>query len=154
MTMLLKDANFSIGFTGTRLGITEEQKKSIGGLILGMAVTPDEFHHGDCIGADSDAHDIVRALSKKIKIIIHPPKKEGLRAFKKGDETRQPLGYYERDRNIVKNANMVIAAVKEKDVSVPGNGGTWYTINYALSHYMPVKIILPNGEVKHVEMPL
>jgi hypothetical protein len=45
----------SIGFTGTRQGMTAEQKSALRNLLDGGA---GDFHHGDCIGADSEAHGI------------------------------------------------------------------------------------------------
>jgi hypothetical protein len=44
-----------IGFTGTQDGMTDQQKSMLRDLLDGGT---GEFHHGDGIGADSEAHDI------------------------------------------------------------------------------------------------
>ena len=61
-----------VGFTGTQLGMSQHQKEQF---VLGlqeMGMT--EFHHGDCIGADAEAHDIVREFFPDVKIVGHLPK--------------------------------------------------------------------------------
>ena len=122
-----------IGFTGTREGMTEYQKDNLRGL-LEAAVTiarEDElvvFHHGDCKGADAEAHAIARALS--IKIIIHPPVKRIMRAYCEGAaEILPPEDYLERDRCIVDSTIGVIAAPKSDKEEL--RSGTWYTVRYA-----------------------
>jgi hypothetical protein len=54
-TPFKRNRKVSFGFTGTRQGMTAEQKSVLRNLLGGGA---GEFHHGDCIGADSEGHDI------------------------------------------------------------------------------------------------
>jgi hypothetical protein len=83
----------SIGFTGTREGFTEAQRKYFEAILAGLALANryGDFHHGDCQGADAEAHDMVRALCPDWTIHIHPgPEGDSWRAHKTGDKTYEP----------------------------------------------------------------
>jgi hypothetical protein len=96
-----------IGFSGTRNGMTDRQKlKFVGKLNL---LCPTEFRHGDCVGADAEAHDLVREHFPKCKIIIHPPYLERLRAFKEGDFILNAKDYLVRNRDIVYASECLVA---------------------------------------------
>ena len=41
-----------IGFTGTQLGMSRQQKVSVMKAMVDLDIT--ELHHGDCLGADSE----------------------------------------------------------------------------------------------------
>lgn len=60
-----------VGFTGTRKGMTNAQKNTLRHVL--NRVCPSMFRHGDCVGADEEAHGVVRSLDPDVKIIIHPP---------------------------------------------------------------------------------
>ncbi len=70
-----------IGFTGTRHGATILQLDFLGTLLGAPDVK--ELHHGDCVGADAQAHDAVMHAAKLglAQIYIHPPVDETHRAF-------------------------------------------------------------------------
>ena len=61
-----------VGFTGTQKGMTERQFDIFAAVI--SELQPEEFHHGDCIGADEQAHDIVHVVAPDCKIVVHPPR--------------------------------------------------------------------------------
>ena len=69
-----------VGFTGTRNGMTGQQNEAIRKWIAKNK--PSEFHHGDCVGADAEAHDLFEGAGAEI--YIHPPIKRENRAFKNG----------------------------------------------------------------------
>ena len=127
-----------IGFTGTREGMSEYQKYKLSGILQqAMLLAASEgselvFHHGDCVGADAEAHAI--AQSHKVnRIVIHPPKAKSHRAFcGKGESNvtwEEPEEYLERDRQIVDACEGMLAAPKS-DIE-ERRSGTWYTVRYA-----------------------
>lgn len=116
-----------VGFTGTRQGMSQAQKEQF--VLLMYDLHPTEFHHGDCEGADAEAHDIIREFFPTCKIVVHPPVSNYLRAFKQGDEILEPLPYLVRDKKIVDATHYLIGAPL-CDIEEKGSG-TWYTIKYA-----------------------
>ena len=129
-----------VGFTGTQKGMTADQKKTFRYFITHWEI--DEFHHGDCIGADADAHKIVRKISTA-PVHLHPPVKRVKRAFCEADKTYPSDEYLTRNRHIVKCSDLLIAApdgFEEKRKS-----GTWYTVRQAEKCGVPVLIIWPDG---------
>lgn len=146
-----------IGFTGTRQGLTDPQVMALTEWILMIqrSVTFDEFHHGDCVGADAEAHWVVLRASTAT-IIIHPPSQEGLRAFchrKSNISTRrssvlQPKEYLRRNRDIVDAVDLVIVCPAQLKEQV--RSGTWSTDRYAKRRGKPRVIIYPDGKVEHL----
>jgi len=47
-----------IGFTGTRKGLTEKQKRRLIARMKSLAVIGTEAHHGMCVGADAEFSEI------------------------------------------------------------------------------------------------
>lgn len=117
-----------IGFTGSREGMSQSQKEQL--VLKLQELNPTEFHHGDCEGADSEAHDIVREFFPNVKIHIHPPKSDYMRAFKKGDIIYEQDDYIPRDERIVDFTEFLIGAPKVTDFEEK-RSGSWYTIRYA-----------------------
>lgn len=131
-----------IGVTGTRNEITQKQMLEFVKLLNEMKeyqLSQWEFHHGDCVGADDTAARL--AYIAGFKIVCHPPIKEDLRAYSESHETREPKGYFERNRAIVDEVDFLI--VIPKDMERQDNGGTWYTYDYAMKKKVPVKILWP-----------
>lgn len=134
--------NRRAGFTGTQDGMTAVQKERVYQLLDSM--WPIEFHHGDCIGADAEAHLIAKGL--RIAVVIHPPTNERKRAFCKGArETREPLPYIQRNHSIVDETDCLIATPKApQEVQ---RSGTWSTIRYARKIGRVVWVINPDGTI-------
>jgi len=120
----MKNAN--ICFTGTRKGLSKQQLELLQQLLSNME-NPITFRHGDCVGADEQAHKI--AVKTRSEIIIHPPTDEKYRAFCKSKLVLNPDEYLRRNHTMVDRSQILIAAPdsnKEKKRS-----GTWATVRYA-----------------------
>ena len=131
-----------IGFTGTREGMSIRQLVV---LRTQFAKHATEFHHGDCIGADAQAHEVMREHSYA-KIVLHPPASTSLRAHCPGaHESRMPTPYLSRNRAIVDETEMLIAMPAE--FTEQQRSGTWSTIRYARSVGKKMVIIFPDGTV-------
>lgn len=134
-----------LGFTGTQVGMSYVQKLIIEHL-LGYYLKNNiyEVHHGDCIGADSDFHDISNKFN--FKIIIHPPKNPYKRAFKKSDTILKEYDYLDRNKHIVDSCDILLATPKEKMEVL--RSGTWSTIRYAKKNKKRIIIVYPDGSVE------
>ena len=130
-----------MGFTGTQLGMTRAQKSEVARVLVNAKAT--EVHHGDCIGADAEFHDIVRMVDPKIKIHVHPPAEDKKRAFKRGDVLYPAKPYLERNHDIVDACEILIATPAQKNEVL--RSGTWATIRYARKIKRSTIIITPNG---------
>lgn len=133
-----------VGFTGTQKGTTPEQRQELRQFLYSRSV--DEFHHGDCIGADAEAHAIVRDYRASIRIIIHPPTNKTRVANRTADEWRVSLPYLERNKAIVDACDVLVAMPFETVEKI--RSGTWSTIRYARKQDKPIYIILPDGRVR------
>jgi hypothetical protein len=118
-----------IGFTGTRKGCTKQQLEVLRELLVNYKA--EEFHHGDAIGADRNAHLV--AESEGIKIITHLPRHLIAEA------------YIERNHDIVDETDILIATPRGYEEET--RSGTWATVRYARKSKKPVVIIFPNGTV-------
>ena len=136
-----KEVYMNIGITGTRFGLTGDQAAEFKRQLEALGTST--LHHGDCVGADADCHDIAEALGWNI--VIHPPAADNHRANKQSNDIREPLNHLCRNRAIVTESNLLLAA--------PGGdketfrSGTWYTIRHAIKEGVPVRVILPDGSV-------
>lgn len=148
-------AGMKVGFTGTREGMTEVQANEVSDLVS-MALHSDELHHGDCVGADEEFHNtamlyraIAFQLGHRARIISHPPKDERFRAFcEAADEVREPKDYIARNRDIVDETDVLIAAPKTPTAPASLKGqGTWSTVFYALGKHKTVYVVAPDGTV-------
>jgi len=132
-----------IGFTGTRNGMTDAQRASVRSLVrLFAAQGIATAHHGDCVGADEEFHEIVDEAG--LDITGHPPIDQSMRAFCSFDTEREPAEYLVRNRRIVDECEVVIAAPFE--MVEQQRGGTWSTIRYA-RRVRKARVVLPDGSV-------
>lgn len=129
-----------IGFTGTRLGMTARQRS----LLLGQLVLwPQsfEFHSGDCVGADQEAHELVQQFASEASTFGHPPDNSALRAFCRYDFEYQPAPYLVRDHRIVDCTDFLVAA--PRSLQAETRSGTWATVQYARRKGKRVYILAP-----------
>lgn len=130
-----------IGFTGTHLGMTDSQQTALHALI--EAMQPAEFHHGDCIGADAQAHAVVKQIALRCRIVIHPPIRNDARAFCTADVELASLSYIKRNRQIVVDTARLVATPFEHEEQ--RRGGTWSTVRFARQHKRHTILIGPDG---------
>ncbi|MDA8745234.1 hypothetical protein N9N28_11420 [Rubripirellula amarantea] len=129
-----------IGFTGSRNGMTKEQKDYIGELLKQLA--PTEAHHGDCVGADADFHAICVELG--VAVVVHPPSNAKSRArCIPVSATRPPLPYLQRNQYIVRSSAALIAAVSGPERV---RSGTWATIRFARKLRRPILLVHADGQ--------
>lgn len=105
-----------------------------------------ELHHGDCIGADAEAHDIAYVCG--LTTVAHPPENPAKRAFKRANFINTELPYLDRNKRIVNRTCELIATPGEFKEQV--RSGTWSTIRYARKLGRKITIIFPDGAVKRV----
>ena len=133
------------GFTGTQIGATPIQIERILTLLEEEDVT--HLHHGDCIGADAQAHAAAQSLG--VKVILHPPTVTTKRAWcKNAVEVRRAFPYLERNHHIVDASTTLIATPSGPEEL---RSGTWATIRYARRMKTRCLVITPDGKV--IETP-
>lgn len=141
-----------IGFTGTRYGMSAEQKAALVMFLIqesAMAHTErHQFHHGDCIGADYEAAGI--AYRNGYRVICHPPVDASHRAYVTiNSEYRKPKTHFARNRDIVNETELLIACPQYADPITPETrGGTAYTVNYARKQGKRIIVIRPDRTIE------
>jgi len=149
-----------VGFTGTQEGMTSLQKKSF--LSVWQMIEDEigpihEFHHGDCFGADFEAHGMARNAFSHVGVgvvVIHPPNVNIKRAFCSNyfiDNVKieKPLPYLERNTEIVKACDVLIATPKEREEVL--RSGTWATIRRVRKYNKKLAVIFPDGICRGLE---
>lgn len=126
------------GFTGTQRGMTMAQKYALRNLLTNGE---GEFHHGDCIGSDAEAHGIATCLG--YCCVIHPPTNSSKRAWCNAWVMRPMMPYLKRNHNIVDETAALIATPGEFEEQL--RSGTWATVRYARKLGRKVFLILPDG---------
>jgi len=126
-----------VGVTGTRSGMTDHQTQLVWDFLTTPGIT--QLHHGDCRGVDVEVAAL--ALSLGIEIVCHPPVKDELRGWFESDQTREPLNYFARNRNIVDETDFLL--VVPFQMSPQKHGGTWYTYSYARKKNKPHLVVYP-----------
>lgn len=147
-----------LGFTGTRNGMTPEQRSAFKSLLAGLPSVL-EFHHGDCRGADMDACCLYLAYAQQFDdetferatVVVHPPDYDGHRAFcmEKVEYyqlrlvVEKPKPFLDRNRDIVDASELMVACPAESTEQL--RGGTWSTVRYARKVGRELVVILPDG---------
>jgi hypothetical protein len=134
-----------VAVTGTRNGMTKMQKDSFVNVMKRLEnVTA--FHHGDCVGVDDEAANLVHENMPDVEIVCHPPTNNSLRAHNRlQSQTRPAFGYLARNRRMVDETHTLIVVPQQEEWQPIG--GTWYTHDYArASNTKQVFIIWPDGQ--------
>ena len=132
-----------VGFTGTKIGMTIKQRKNFETIL--RYIDPEEFHHGDCVGADAQAH-IIALEHLDLQVHMHPPIKKGFCAHSKGAvKIYEDKEYLDRNRDIVDATEILLACPKRNKEEL--RSGTWMTVRYARLQGKDVCIIYPDGQL-------
>jgi hypothetical protein len=131
-----------VGFTGTQTGMTPAQYTRL--VTLLVELSPSIFVHGDCIGADAEAH--LAALDVGILIEIRPGDNDNKRAFSAGaTKLHYPAANLYRNRAIVEQCDLILACPAERVERL--RSGTWTTVRAARKATRELIIIYPDGSV-------
>ena len=135
-----------VTFTGTRWGMTKQQQSRVRQLL--RRLSPEEVHHGMCIGADAEFHQIVRTVCKRRTHIHGWPQSIDRTLRAKGlspDSLHKEMPPLERNKAMVSHADVVIATPKEKTQIL--RSGTWATIRYAVKKKgLALYVVGPDGK--------
>lgn len=126
--------------------MTPEQREACARTLFRLS--PDELHHGDAIGRDSEAHEL--ATNQDIRVVIHPPVNPSNRAFCEGSEVRAEFPYMLRNRAIVAETDLLLATPNGPEASAP-RSGTWRTVRYARRMGRRIVIIYPSGDITEAD---
>lgn len=146
----------SVGFTGTRHGMNIVQRNEVRKWLRDWFATHgvDYVHHGDCVGADEGFHYISLGIGVG-GVVVHPPTNESARAFVPAVEGKveilPPKPFLDRNKDIVMQTNILLAAPRERVEPRPARGqGTWSTVRYGREMSMSgVVIFWPDGRVQY-----
>lgn len=131
-----------VGFTGTRDGMTREQHAVVAQRI--HALRPTEVHHGCCVGADAELHEVARWFWP---VVGHPgppgPNRAELVGFHRLCAAKD---YGPRNQDIVDCCDMLVAAPKESREQ--SSGGTWQTVRRARAAGRKIVIVWPDGSAR------
>lgn len=144
-----------VGFSGTRHGMNANQAQSLN-VALGTAMAtarqvelfqpPIVFHHGDCVGADEQAH--LMATSRGMLIKVHPPINGSLRANCQADLYAEAKDFLDRNEDIAKESDYLI--ITPDETIERQRSGTWATKRYAQRLKKAVLVLYPDGSTEWV----
>ena len=142
-----------IGFSGTRHGMTLLQRRAVYRVFRWYrdnrnAIT---VHHGSCVGADAEAHDIARMLG--LAVALHPgvsaDGSSPLRAecaMLEGERVWREQHYLKRNQVIAACVGVLVAAPHGERPS----RGTNHAISCAVKLERPVVIVSADGHLQRV----
>lgn len=148
-----------IGFTGTRNGMTPEQRSYVGAYLTG-AMARHRLNvravHGDCVGADNDFDELCIRLS--VPRGIRPctaPAHLRARCHTKPNPAKvltEPKRPMARNRDIVADADVLLACPPNTK-PIKSGSGTWATIGFGKRAGIEVRIVYPSGEAEMFGSP-
>ena len=115
-----------------------------------------EFHDGDCVGADDQAHRLVDHMrhldGMKIKMHGHPCNLDAKRAWNEFDVEHEVKAPLVRNRDIVDCSEIIYAAPKEFYEQLR-RSGTWATMRCAVRQQKKLVVIWPDGTATEDYVP-
>lgn len=133
----------SVGFTGTRAELPREQWNTLSATLADRNLG-EQFHSGQCVGADEEAHHL--AVAYGYRTHVWPPINRKFRAHYKGDVMHTAMTYGNRNLAIVQHADILIACPPGAEQDWP-RSGTWMTVRIARKLGVPRIIIRQDGSV-------
>lgn len=142
-----------IGFTGTRNGMTKQQKEVIEDLLLKCQAVSSEQGvaiDGVCVGSDTDFNKLAKEALYHTKGYpghsMKNPTDLTFRGDGEYDELEESDTHFARNRRIVNDTNVLFATPYSNNLDGPG--GTNFTISYARKRNKPVYVVYPDGETE------
>lgn len=132
-----------IGFTGTSQGMTEQQRQSLYAQLVALG-PGHTLVHGDCVGADAQAHFLASCRGWTIE--IYPSTLGHARAYCAAPVIHPVMAPLARNKVIAKRAELMLATPREPHEVL--RSGTWATIRAARKLGRDGWIILPNGGLR------
>lgn len=132
-----------LGFTGTRHGMTQEQYREVDEWLHMNKAGCVEFHHGGCIGADTEFHQLLSEHGLLKWTIVHPsdqPEKRG-KLVGEGFLVLTPHPPLDRNKMMVNVIDVLLAAPFETYEVL--RSGTWATVRYAQKSHKEIRILHP-----------
>lgn len=142
----------NVGFTGTREGMTDDQLDKLDRLLRGFRqdIFDSSFLHGNCVGADEQALTLARNLN--YRTVAYPTDIPSMQIeLSLSDYAKDAEKPLVRNRHIVRDCDVLIAAPKESTEPEPARGqGTWSTVRYARKQNLKRRtyIIWPDGKLE------
>lgn len=139
-----------VGITASREGMTTLQRDAFRRDILALEAFSSpgcEFHHGGCVGGDTEASHILKAEEAllPVQVVCHPSNilsMTGKFFAHKIFPAKKPL---DRNKDIVDSVTMLYVCPKSDHEEL--RSGTWATCRYARKRGVEVRIIWPDGSV-------
>ncbi len=131
----------TIGFTGTRNGMSDKQKKNVKEYLETNKADIERVLHGGCVGSDEDFHKMCRHFRREVYLghSVLDPNDKSMRGNIKGANTvHEAEPYLKRNRNIVNICDVLLATPNDYSQ----RGGTWYTINNARGRGKNIEVII------------
>lgn len=142
-----------VGFTGTRDGMSFAQSESLLRVLRGLC--PTEVHHGCCVGADAQLHNLAYwdwplyghpgppgPLRMQISGVVDEPGFRFARNINGFCFLYPAKDYGARNQDIVRVCHVLVAAPAEM---VEARGGTWQTVRRARKARRKIVVVWPDG---------
>ena len=130
-----------VACTGSREGASEAALDAFRAWLDDLDEAVEEAHHGDCLGADTQFHQIVK--EQDVFVHVHPCTIRSQRSYCQGDQVHPVAPPLVRNRTMVDLADHLVAFPSTFEEVM--RSGTWATIRYARKIGRPGTIFWPDG---------